>query len=180
MSQPPSYGSPEPQQPYPPYGSPYGQYGYPTPPRNNTTRNILIGVGVGIVLFCGGLFAVGAWVVGQADFDTNDYVGSEDDPITVAEGEAFEIRGFDVEDGWSVGPDGITGLRATNDRDDEDTESLSLNFTMIRDNEVLGEVRCSSSASVRFGRAVRLECTGYDVPVGTYDEIEVYDTSWRE
>lgn len=166
------------QQPY----SPYGPYGYPEQPpqRSNTTRNILIAVGVGIVLFCGGLFALAAWAISQADWDLdNDYRGSEDDPIVVAEGAAFEIRGFDYEEGWSVTPEGITGLRATNNRDDEDAERIFLRLSLLRDNEVLGEITCSSNATVRFERAVTLDCTGFDVPTG-YDEIEVYDTSYYE
>lgn len=197
MSQQPPYGPQDPQQPQQPPFTPYSQGAYPNPyaqypqpqGKNNTTRNVLLIVGAVVILFCGGLFALGVVFFNNIDetFES-DYVGSENDPITVEEGEAFEIRGFEYEAGWSIsGPaaggadfDAITGLRATNQRDDEDSERASLTFSLVRDNEVLGEIDCTTGASVRFERAVTLDCFGTDADPGPYDEIEVFDNSYYE
>ena len=187
---------PQPQQPYAPYGqAPYGQpypnpyAGMPQQPKSHTTRNVLLILGAVMLLFCGGLVALVVLLVNNVDdaFES-DYRGSENDPITVAEGEAFEIRGFDYDEGWAI--DGvaaddlgnvISGLRATNDRDDEDTETPRLTFTLLRGNEVLGEISCNANAAVRYERQVALDCTTYgtEIPQG-YDTIEVYDTSFYE
>jgi hypothetical protein len=132
MSQQPPYGQ-DPQQPYPQGGAPQGgapQGGYPQqgyPPYapgaypnpyaqlpqqdNHTTRNVLLVVGAVVLLFCAGLVGFVIWAfsnIGDA-FDP-DYRGSENDPLTVTEGEAFEIRGFEYAAGWSVVPAaGATG-----------------------------------------------------------------------
>ena len=217
MSQQPPYGS-DPQQPpsQPPYSqqpytqqpysqqpqpgqpgyTPYSQGAYPNPyaqiPQrpNHTTRNVLLIVGAVVLLVCGGIVALGIAAVNNIDDSfESDYVGSENDPITVTEGSAFEIRGFEYDEGWAIEPaaagdplaeDAIVGLRATNRRDDEDTETTNLTFSFLTDNEVLGEIRCRADASVRFERSVTLDCTSYGLEIDGYDTIEVYDTSFYE
>lgn len=201
MSQQPPYGSdpqqphqppqpPQPgQQPWTPYGpgaypDPYGQF--PQQPKSNTTRNVLLIVGGLVLLFCGGVVAFVIWAISNVDdtFDP-DYRGSEDDPLTVTEGEAFEIRGFEYDQGWTIrsSPDGdlaIDGLRATNARDDEDAESVYLYFKFYRDNEQLSSISCSGGSSVAFERSVTLDCSTYGDDITGYDEIEVYDNSYSE
>ncbi|MFB9311500.1 hypothetical protein [Nocardioides plantarum] len=200
MSQQPPYGPPDPQQPgkpwqppgqqpYTPYSqgaypNPYAQF--PPPPKNNTTRNVLLIVGAVVLLFCGGIVAFLAWAISNAEdaFD-DDYRGSEDDPITVTEGEAFSIRGFDYEKGWSVSTDEsgsieIEGLRVTNDRDDEDAESLFIHIDFYQDDARLTSVSCSGGGSIAYGRTAVLDCTGFSDKLTDYDEIQVYDTSLYE
>jgi hypothetical protein len=197
MSQQPPYGPPDPQQPYQPPGqqpytpyTPYSQGAYPNPyaqfpppPKSNTTRNVLIGVGVAVVLFCGGIVALIALAINNAEdaFDS-DYRGSEDDPITITEGEAFSIRGFDYEKGWRIAEDStgsvkIEGLRTTNNRDDEDTESVYLHLDFYADDARIGSVLCNGGGNIAHGRSARLTCSGYGDDITGYDEIEVYDTA---
>lgn len=191
MSQQPPYGQ-DPQQPYQQPFTPYSQGGYPNPyaqgPQrpNHTTRNVLLIVGAVVLLFCGGLFALGVVFFNNIDdaFDP-DYRGSENDPISVEEGEAFSIRGFDYDEGWTVSstPAGdveIAGLRGTNNRDDEDSESVYLYFEFYQDNARLASVSCSGGGTVAFERSIRLTCNGYADNISGYDEIEVYDNSYSD
>ncbi len=201
MSQQPPYGQdpqqpygqgpqqPYQQQPYPPYGGAYpNPYAQMPQQKSNTTRNVLLIVGGVVLLFCAGIVAFFVWVVNNVDeaFDP-DYRGSEDDPLTVAEGEAFEIRGFEYDDGWTVraAPAGtgdleITGLRTTNARDDEDAESAYLVFRFYRDDEQLASISCGGVYNLAHDRSATIECTTYGADVTGFDEIEVYDNSYSE
>ncbi len=189
MSQQPPYGEPQQpgQQPY----SPYSQGAYPNPyaqmPQqpNHTTRNVLLIVGLVILLFCGGLTTLGFLAFRNVDdaFE-NEYVGSRNDPIAVEEGEAFEIRGFTYEEGWAIEGDengylSVSALRGTNDRDDEDPEQVALVFTLVRDNEVVGDINCNGTGEVTLGRSVTLDCSSGETLVD-FDELEVHDTSFYE
>ncbi len=210
MSQQPPYGEPQfPQQPQqPPYGQqppqgqqpgyqPYGQqhppnpYGGGQPQKSHTTRNVLIIIGVLVVLFCGGAITAVVLLVNNAGdaiddaFDT-EYRGSEDDPIEVAEGDSFSIRGFDYAEGWSIveeDPDiatfAIDNLKVTNNRDDEESNSLYITFSFYSGGEGVGEVNCNSDTSVRHEKTVRMTCNGYDLPPD-YDSIEVHDNATYE
>ncbi|GAA5141211.1 hypothetical protein GCM10023340_02500 [Nocardioides marinquilinus] len=189
MSQPP-YGSPPPPPgPYEPYGA-GGGYGYPPqPPRNDhTARNVIIGIVVVVVLLCGGLVwaifrvvdAVGDGISEAADAFESDYPGSEDDPLEVQEGEAFSIRGFDYDAGWDVLPGAqgvVQGVRGTNNRSDEDGESVRLVFTLYLDNEKVGELRCDDPGQVSFERSATLSCASIGQVPARFDTIEVYDSS---
>lgn len=216
MSQQPPFGEPQnpqyPQQPpqypqhpqhpqQPPQGqqpgySPYGQYP-PNPygggqqQKSNTTRNVLVIVTVLVVLFCGGVIGFGIWAFNNIEdgidnaFDT-EYRGSEDDPIEVAEGDSFSIRGFDYAEGWSIVEDdpsidtfAIDNLKVTNNRDDEESNSLSIVFSFYSGGEGVGDVNCSSDTSVRHEKTVRMTCNGYDLPPD-FDSIEVHDTALYE
>lgn len=194
MSQQPPYGPQDPQNPQQPHQPPYSPYSgaYPNPygqmPQrpNHTTRNVLLIVGAVIVVFCGGLFALGVAFFNNVDNAFNpDYPGSENDPKSVTEGDSFSIRGFDYDEGWRVTTDEtggveITGLRATNNRDDEDSESVYLYFEFYQDNARLASVSCTGGGTVAFERSIRLSCTGYSADIAGYDEIEVYDSSYSE
>lgn len=198
MSQQPPYGSDQPyQQPYQQPYTPYSQGGYPNPyapyqsqppRRDHTVRNVLLVLGVVLLLFCGGAITIVVLAINSVEdtFDP-DFAGSSDQPLTVEEGEAFSIRGFDYEAGWTVtstGPAASGGgevvvgpVRATNNRSDDDAESVYLNFRFFRDNEQLGTVDCFGGSSVAAGRSVTLDCTGFGEDIRGFDEIEVYDDS---
>ncbi|MDO9456613.1 hypothetical protein [Nocardioides sp.] len=193
MSQQPPYGPQEPQQPYQQPYPPYSQGAYPNPyaqfPQkpNHTTRNVLLIVGAVVLVFCGGLFALGVAFFNNVDdvFDT-DYPGSENDPVSVEEGDAFSIRGFDYDQGWSISKPAqgfdteVSGLRVTNHRDDEDAESVYLYFEFYADNARLGSISCTGGNTIAYERSARLTCNGYGEDISGYDEIEVYDSSYSE
>ncbi len=181
---------PQGQQPYPPYGQqhPPNPYGTGQQQKNHTTRNVLLIIAVLVVLFCGGaivgvvvLFNKAGDAVENA-FDT-DYPGSSNDPVEVEEGEAFEIRGFEYEEGWTVGEEEsgsglvvIDGLAATNNRDDGESYSVSLVFSFYDNNEAVGDVNCSSNTTIREDRTARFTCYGTTIPE-SYDSIDVYDNA---
>jgi hypothetical protein len=184
-----------PQQPYQPYGQQYPPNPYGPGPgqqqKNHTTRNVLIIVAVLVVLFCGGSIVGIALLIGKAgdsieDAFNTDYRGSENDPIEVEEGESFEIRGFEYDDGWTVGPDDtgsglveIAGLAATNNRDDGESYTVSLVFSFYEDNEGVGDINCTSNTTIREDKTARFTCYGADIP-DSYDSIEVYDNAYYE
>lgn len=196
MSQQPPYGPTDPQQPGQAYQQPYTPYSqaaYPNPygqypqPKNNTTRNVLLIVGAVVLLFCGGIVAFFAWIVNEIESGIDpDYPGSRNDPITVAEGETFSIRGFDYDEGWQVTTDPTTGsveiegLRATNNRADEDDETVDLVFEFYADNARISTVRCDADGSIAHERTAVLECSLNSAEVAGYDEIEVSDRSFNE
>lgn len=176
MSQQPPYGA---------YPNPYAQF---PPPRNNTTRNVLLIVGGVVLLFCLGVIGFFVWALNGIEdaFEGDDFPGSDDDPITVTEGEAFEIRGFEYAAGWSVTSTGdelsVDDLRATNERADGDSESIALRLRLYEGNEQVAVVRCSTVLDLAPDRAATLNCTSLvsgTTPV-TFDEIEVYDDSYTE
>lgn len=181
------------QQPYQPYGQQYppNPYGSGQQQKNHTTRNVLLIIGVLVVLFCGGAIVGVVALVNNAGnaiddaFDT-EYRGSEDDPIEVEEGESFEIRGFEYDEGWTVGEDDtgsglvvIDGLAATNKRDDGESYSVSLVFSFYENNEGVGDISCSSNTTIREDKTARFTCYGATVP-DSYDSIEVYDNAYYE
>ncbi len=200
MSQQPPYGEPQQPESQPPGQQPYAPYGpgaYPNPyaqmqqQPNHTTRNILLIVGVVVLLFCGGLVTLVFVAVNNVsdsieDTFDDDYVGSENDPLTVTAGDAFEIRGFEYDQGWQLAPgadptQAITGLRGTNQRDDEDSERINLTFTLVKANEEVAEIDCYSNTSVSFERSATLSCTtSATTPLGDYDTLEVYDDAFYE
>lgn len=107
--QPPGYAAG-----YPAAGSPYAPA---VPPRkSNTTRNVLIVIGVLFVLLVGGCFAV----VGLAGKAVNDAVdeatakdqapGGPDNPLPIKVGEVFVVSGFSYAAGWTVAGDSLGDL----------------------------------------------------------------------
>ncbi|QCW52105.1 hypothetical protein FE634_19855 [Nocardioides dongxiaopingii] len=193
--QPPPYGAPEPQQPYPnPYGP--GAYPNPYPPRNNNgTRNVLLIVGLVVVLFCGGLVALTAWGVvsvknGIEDSFDTDYRGSSKDPLTIKEGQAFEIRDFEYAEGWSfvrptgpddLGSDQITGLSVTSSREDaESWDRPSITFTFREGTRVLAQVDCRLDVTLSEGDTADMDCSGYDDLPQEFETLQVHDRSTYE
>ncbi|GAB2626188.1 hypothetical protein GCM10027270_11380 [Nocardioides ginkgobilobae] len=117
------YGPAYPQQGYAP-----GYQGTPSSGSSNTTKIVLIVIGVLILVLGGGCLAVVALVGGAVNeaVETiereDDQPGGPDNPLEITEGEAFEVSGFDYDPGWSVVGDfvddaDIEGLKLTNNRD---------------------------------------------------------------
>jgi hypothetical protein len=192
----PAGGAPAPYQPYqqpaaqPGYGPyPGGGYpgGYPTPSPYQQPRSggggkialIIVAVVVGVILlFCGGIVALVVWIAQSVDdaLPDRDRPGGPDNPISVTEGEEFEIDEFEFESGWTVQADeydslDIVGLRAENTDEGGPADSIYVYFTFIDDNVELGDISCSAS-SVKPGRTANMDCSGFDDITG-YDEIEV-------
>lgn len=183
------------QQPYPyqpgVYPNPY-QQGPQRP--NNTTRNVLIWVSVGVVLFCGGAFALG-WLAVTGVFKAaetsvhgENYPGSRRDPMTITEGQAFEIRDYHYAEGWSFVNDpaadsGIADLVVTNKRssDQSSTYDPSLVFKFYKDDLTLLEIDCRATAAPDTGKKAVMDCDSFTNGVpADYDSVEVFDRAYRE
>lgn len=195
MSQPQNQPQQPPQWPVVPPAQPgqTGSYGYrpayqPPPSSGGSGKAIAIIVGavvLVVLLFCGGIVGLIVWAANTvedsiSEFDT-DRPGGRDNPISLAVGDAFEIDGIEYAEGWQVQPagdatsgDSIVGLKGTNDRVDESSESVYLTFTFIADGNVeAGEISCSSDGTIGFGNAEVLDCRGSQPVEDAYDHVEV-------
>ncbi len=144
----------------PAYGQPtYGQpqpYGAQPVKQSHTARNILIVFGVLFLVFVGGCFAVLA-VVGNKvnDAVNDDSEGGPNNPLTITEGKAFEVRGFEYADGWSIVGEPVSqtwhidDLKLTNHRGKADR--LLVEIKLLDGNEVLATAACGDVRQDREG-----------------------------
>ena len=86
----------------PTYGQPQPYLTQPVE-KSHTARNILIVFAVLFLVFVGGCIAVVAVVGGKVNDAVNDdSVGGPNNPLTITEGKAFEVNGFEYADGWTI------------------------------------------------------------------------------
>ena len=156
----------------------------PPPKKKHTLRNVLLVlIGLG-VLFIGGCVAI----VGLAANEVSKEIdkaekadaepGGPDNPMEIAPGEAFSVRDFDYEAGWTLtggdfGGIEIEGLKVTNNRDRKD--SAIIEIKLWRGNEVLALADCTTEP-ITPGTKVTLACfSGDDMP-NRYDRVTINDT----
>lgn len=171
------YGAAYPQQGYAP-----GYQGTPSSGSSNTTKIVLIVIGVLILVLGGGCLAV-ATLVGGAVNEAVETIeredsqpGGPDNPLEITEGEAFEVSGFDYDPGWSVVGDDdadIEGLKLTNNRDNPD--SAFVEIKLWSGNEVLATVDCYTD-EIGVGTKVTVDCSSFDDLPASYDRITINDT----
>lgn len=179
------YQAPPPGQGQPP--NPYGGYPSPyQPPKGGSGKTIAIVVGIIVVVIlaiCGGIVGLAVWglntVEDSIDEFDGDRRGGPNNPITLVEGEAFEIDGIEYDEGWTIAPpadeyngNAIVGLMGENDRSDGSSETVSLRFTFLTGNSEVGEIACHSNGSISHGNTEELECSDRDT-LPAYDSIEV-------
>jgi hypothetical protein len=179
-------GYPAQQQGYPAQAG-YGQ-GYqgqpPVAQKSNTTKIVLIVLGVLILLFVGGCLAVGALVGGAVNEaietieEEDSQPGGPDNPLEITEGEAFEVAGFEYDAGWTVVGDfvddaDVEGLKVTNNRDSADNAFVEIK--LWSGNEVLATVDCITD-QIAVGTKVTVDCSSFDDLPASYDRITINDT----
>jgi uncharacterized protein DUF2510 len=174
----PTYGQPT-------YGQPtYGQpYGAQPVKQSHTARNILIVFGVLFLLFVGGCIAVVAVVGDKVNEAVNDdTVGGPNNPLTITEGEAFEVNGFEYADGWSVvdapasGLFEIENLKVTNNRGKADR--LNAQIKLLNGNEIVATTLCYAGEGldkIPEETTVTVSCAAEDPLPATYDKITIND-----
>jgi hypothetical protein len=178
----------QPQYAQPQYGTP--QYGTPQTylpqqpvKQSHTARNILIVFGVLFLVFVGGCIAVVA-VVGNKvnDAVNDDSVGGPNNPLTITEGQAFEVRGFKYADGWTITPQPVSqtwsvdGLKVTNERGKSDR--LDVEIKLLNANEVMATAFCVAGdgfEKVPEHTTVTVDCTSSDPIPTAYDKITIQD-----
>ncbi|WP_377322951.1 hypothetical protein ACFJIY_26145 [Pimelobacter simplex] len=173
---------------YPPQGGqPYG-YGQPMMPakKSNTLRNVIIGVILLMILFCGGCFAIVGLGANEVAKEVDKSLQEEkknDTPTEVKEGQAFEHDGYSVAGGWKVGNEQyggttINNMRVTAKEADEDVEggrSALLTFRFYKGSDVLLEVTCSSN-EMQVGESSKMDCSSLETePIKGWDTIKVAD-----
>jgi hypothetical protein len=165
---------------------PYGQpQPYVTQPvqRSHTARNILIVLGVLFLLFVGGCVAIVA-VVGDKVNDTvnDDTLGGPNNPLTITEGRAFEVDGFEYADGWDIADAPVSGLfqidnlEVTNNRGKADR--LLVEIKLLNGSEVVATANCFAGGGVEKiaeGTTVPVECSSSDTLPTAYDSITIND-----
>jgi hypothetical protein len=166
----PTYGQPQP---------------YATQPveKSHTARNILIVFAVLFVVFVGGCIAVVA-VVGNKvnDAVNDDSVGGPNNPLTITEGKAFEVNGFEYADGWTITAEPVSqtwhidNLKVTNHRGKADR--LFVEIKLLQANEILATADCYAGEAVDKipkDTTVTVDCTSADPLPDAYDKITIQD-----
>ena len=180
------------QQPQPAYGQPaYGQpvYGAPQPyavlpvKESHTARNILVVFAVIFVLFVGGCFAVVAVVGHKVNQAVNDNtVGGPNHPLTITEGKAFEVNGFEYADGWTITTDPVgdtwtvDNLEVTNHRGKADR--LDVEIKLLNANQVMSTAFCivgDALDKIPEDTTATVVCTSSDPLPEAYDKVTIQD-----
>jgi uncharacterized protein DUF2510 len=171
----PAYGQPA-------YGQPaYGQPAYGQPvQQSHTARNLLIVFGVLFLLVVGGCVAVVAVLGNKVNDELNDDTpGGPNNPLTITEGKAFEVAGFEYAAGWSIEADAggfvsVKNLKLTNDRDE--SSRLLVEIQLLSGNEVLASAECGDFQSIAEDTTVTVTCTSSDTLPAAYDKITIQDS----
>lgn len=186
--QPQQQAAPYGQQP-PPYGQQaYGQYparpyGYAPPQKSNTTRNVLLIVGLVALLFVGGCVALVGVAVNEIDSsvdeltENDDKPGGVDNPLTITEGEAFDVYGFEYQEGWRIvadelGDADVEGLKFENQR--ESIDDAQVRIKLFQGNELLATISCSSETA-EVGQVVPLDCYSTSKLPAAYSKVTIAD-----
>ena len=169
----------------------YGQpaYGQPQPyltqpvKKSHTARNILIVFAVLFLVFVGGCIAVVA-VVGDKvnDAVNDDTLGGPNNPLTITEGEAFEVDGFEYADGWSIVGEPVSqtwhvdNLKVTNNRGKADR--LLIEIKLLNGSEIVAISTCTVGnglSKIPEDTTVTVDCTSSDPLPEAYDKITIQD-----
>lgn len=181
----PTYAQPTYAQPgyaQPAYGQP--QYAAPQPAqKSHLARNLLIVFGVLVLLFVGGCTALVYVAYDKVDEAVNDdTVGGPNNPLTITEGQAFEVAGFDYGAGWSIGPAQFGGtvevadLKVTNHRGKADR--LIVEIKLLSSNEIVATASCTASGVDKIPEDVTatVECSSSDPMPAAYDTVTIQDS----
>lgn len=156
----------------------------PPPKKSHTVRNILLAVLAVFILGLGGciaLISVTANEVNEAieSGEAQDAApGGPDNPLTIVEGQPFEVSGFRYAAGWTVTEDAlgdvaIEDLKVTNSRDSKDGALVEIKF--MQGNEVVALANCTTE-QIPTGQTTTLNCVSADDFPTDYDRITINDT----
>jgi hypothetical protein len=180
--QPVPQAAPQPGYAQPAYGTPQPYQVVPAK-QSHTARNILIVLGVLFVLFVGGCIAVVA-VVGKKvnDVAHDDTVGGPNHPLTITEGKAFEVDGFEYAAGWSIVDESVgqswsvDDFKVTNNRGKADW--LLTEIKLYDGSEVVATATCTAGNvvdKIPKDTTVSVDCTSTSPLPTAYDKITIQD-----
>lgn len=154
----------------------------PPPKKSGALKWILIVLFIVGILCCGGFAACTAGVFGAADEVSKSIEAEEseeggtENAKKITEGEAFEVRGFNYAEGWSVTEEydmiEIENLKVTNNRDERDSALVDIKF--MKGDEVLASVDCTTDP-IQKGQTVTVDCSSTDDLPSDYDTITIND-----
>jgi hypothetical protein len=150
---------------------------------SHTIRNVLLVILALIVLTFAGCVAFLGTAVNEADKAIknseakDEEPGGPENPLTIEEGKAFEVSGFNYKAGWRVVDDigtvGIKRLRVTNNRDTKDGAIVEIKFLV--DDEVVALTDCTTE-QIPVGQTTKVDCGSGDELPKKYDRITINDT----
>ena len=176
--------SQQPPPPQQPFGQqpPPGYYPPQEPPKKkHTLRNVLLVLVLLFVLLVGGCLALLGTAANEVDKaieeDANKAGGTEN-ALTITEGKAFEVDGFNYAASWSIKKDAlgyidVKGLKVTNNRDSQDSAIVEIKF--MRGSEVVALSDCSTEP-IAVGQTTTLDCISTDKLPKKYDKITINDS----
>lgn len=164
-------------------GRPQGTPSAPPPKKSGVWKWVLIVVFIVLVLCCGGFAACSAGVIGAADEVSKSIEAEESESggvnnaVTITEGEAFDVRGFNYAEGWKISEEydmvEIEGLKVTNNRDERDGAIVEIKF--MKGSEIAASVDCTSD-QLQPGQTATLNCLSADALPDDYDKITINDS----
>jgi Protein of unknown function (DUF2510) len=167
----------------PTYGQPQPYMAAQPVKQSHTARNILIVFGVLFLLVVGGCVAVVAIVGNEVNDAVNDEsLGGPNNPLTITEGQAFEVDGFEYADGWDIVDAPVSGLleienlKVTNHRGKADR--LWVEISLLNASEIVATATCFTGDGVDKvpeETTVSVDCTSSDTLPATYDKITIND-----
>ncbi len=173
------------QQPYqqPTYGQPQTYMPMQPVQKSHTGRNILIVFAVLFMVVVGGCIAVVAVVSNEVNDAVNDdSLGGPNNPLTITEGQPFEVNGFEYAEGWDIADASISGLfeidnlKVTNNRGKADRLLVEIN--LLNDDEVVATTTCVAGdgiTKIQEDTTVTVECSSGDSLPAAYNEITIND-----
>ncbi len=167
----------------PTYGQPQPYLTQPVE-KSNTGRNILIVFAVIFLVLVGGCVAGVAILSNKVDNVVNDdSEGGPNNPLTITEGEAFEVRGFEYADGWSIVGEPVSqtwrieNLKVTNERGKPDR--LLVDIKLLNGSEIVASSTCTVGDGfnkIPEDITVTVACVSPDPLPAAYDKITIQDS----
>ena len=111
----------------------------------------------------------------------DDTPGGPNNPLTITEGQAFEVDGFEYADGWTIPPTPISGLfeienlKVTNHRGEADR--LLVRISLLNAGEVMATATCVAGEldKIPEDTTVTVDCSSSDSLPTVYDKITIQD-----
>ena len=134
------------------------------------------------LLLVGGCVAGVAMLSNKVDDVVNDDTeGGPNNPLTITEGEAFEVRGFEYADGWSIVGEPVSqtwhleNLKVTNHRGKADR--LFTEIKLLNGSEIVAISTCAAGNldKIPEDTTVTVDCTSSDPLPDAYDKITIQD-----
>jgi hypothetical protein len=113
------------------------------------------------------------------DAVNDDTLGGPNNPLTITQGEGFEVDGFEYADGWSITNEPVSGtwsidnLKMTNHRGKADR--LFVEIKLLNGSEIVATATCGGFEKVAEDTTITVTCSSTDPLPAAYDKITIQD-----